>query len=196
MYSPKSFQITDQTIIEEFIKANPFATLTSEHNGKIQVTHLPINRLKDGKLYGHVAKANEHASISSTQEVCFIFNGPHAYISPTYYQSSFNVPTWNYSAVHMYGNIHYIDNQDKVWNLLQQTTETYEGKSGWQLPEKKEFQGLTQAIRFFEIKVTRVEAKFKFNQNKSSEDIENVINSLKKSGQIEVSNFMEKVTKK
>jgi predicted FMN-binding regulatory protein PaiB len=62
LYSPDAFKITDENIIEEFIAKNPFTILTSEHNGKIEVTHLPINRFKDGKLYGHLAKAFKVAS--------------------------------------------------------------------------------------------------------------------------------------
>ena len=75
-----------KTIFYSKYSKNPFAILTSENDGKIEVTHLPINRFKDGKLYGHLAKANIHSSIDKTKEVCFIFNGEHAYISPTYYE--------------------------------------------------------------------------------------------------------------
>jgi len=193
MYTPEPFKITDQTIIEEFIAKNPFAILTSEHNGNIEITHLPINRFKDGKLYGHVSKSNAHANIPSTKEVCFIFNGEHAYISPTYYKSDFNVPTWNYSAVHIYGNIHYIEDTTRTWSLLEEVTEIYEGHEGWQLPKEKSFQDLTQYIKFFEIEVTKVEAKFKFNQNKSDEDIASVIQRLNEDNQKDVAEFMKKV---
>lgn len=194
MYTPEAFKITDENIIEEFIDNNPFAILTSENNGKIEVTHLPINRFKDGKLYGHLAKANIHSNIDETKEVCFIFNGEHAYISPSYYETAFNVPTWNYSAVHIYGNIQYIDDKEKVWELLNETTEIYEGQNGWKLPQEEKFKDLTKFIRFFEIKVTNIEAKFKFNQNKTKEDIEKVIQSLRDNKQIEVANFMEHIT--
>ncbi|HHD80945.1 MAG TPA: FMN-binding negative transcriptional regulator [Campylobacterales bacterium] len=194
MYSPEAFKITDENIVEDYIAKNPFAILTSEENGKIEVTHLPINRLKDGKLYGHFAKANAHSNIDETKEVCFIFNGEHAYISPTYYESSFNVPTWNYSAVHIYGKVKYIDDDDKVWQLLNETTKIYEGQNGWQLPQEDRFKDLTKFLSFFEIDITNIEAKFKFNQNKSKEDIQKVIQSLKKSNQEEVANFMEHIT--
>lgn len=194
MYSPDAFKITDESIIENFIAKNPFAILTSENNGKIEVTHLPINRFKDGKLYGHVAKANIHSSIDETKEVCFIFSGEHAYISPTYYETSFNVPTWNYSAVHIYGNVKYINDNQKVWELLNETTEIYEGQNGWKLPQEEKFKDLTKFLSFFEINVTNIEAKFKFNQNKSKEDIEKVIQSLKNNKQIEAASFMEHIT--
>ena len=195
MYTPEAFNITDKKMIEEFIAKNPFAILTSEENGKIEVTHLPINRFKDAKLYGHLAKANIHSNIDETKEVCFIFSGEHTYISPTYYETTFNVPTWNYSAVHIYGNVKYIDDTEKVWDLLNETTMIYEGKDGWKLPQEEKFKDLTKYIRFFEINVTNIEAKFKFNQNKSREDIEKVIQSLRDKKQIEVADFMEHITK-
>jgi len=195
LYTPEAFKITDENIIEEFIANNPFAILTSENNGKIEVTHLPINRFKDGELYGHLAKANVHSNINETKEVCFIFNGEHAYISPSYYETTFNVPTWNYSVVHIYGNIQYIDDKEKVWELLNETTEIYEGKHGWELPQEEKFKDLTNFIRFFKIKVTNIEAKFKFNQNKTKEDIEKVIQSLRDNKQIGVANFMAHITK-
>jgi transcriptional regulator len=194
VYSPEAFKITDEKSIEAFIAKHPFAILTSERNGKIEVTHLPINRFKDGKLYGHIAKENIHANIDEEKEVCFIFTGEHAYISPNYYASTFNVPTWNYSTVHVYGKIQYIDNTEKIWQLLKETTEIYEGKDGWKLPQEEKFKELIGFIRFFEIIVTNIEAKFKFNQNKTQEDIEKVIQSLRDNEQIEVADFMESVT--
>jgi len=195
VYLPEAFKITDENIIEEFIEKNSFAILTSSSNGKIEVTHLPINRFEDGKLYGHLAKANIHSKIDESQEVCFIFSGGHAYISPTYYETTFNVPTWNYSAVHIYGTIKYIDDNEKVWKLLNETTEIYEDKNGWKLPQEEKFKDLIKLIRFFEIKVTNIEAKFKFNQNKTEEDIKKVIQSLRDNRQIKAANFMEYINK-
>jgi transcriptional regulator len=193
LYLPEAFKITNENIIEEFIAKNPFAILTSENHGKIEVTHLPINRFKDGKLYGHLSKANIHSNIDETKEVCFIFNGAHAYISPTYYETSFNVPTWNYSAVHIYGNVKYIDNDERIWELLNEITEIYEGQNGWKLPQEEKFKDLTKFLSFFEINVTNIE-EFKFNQNKSKEDIEKVIQSLKDKKQIDAASFMEQTT--
>ena len=195
MYTPKVFKITDEAVINQFIKDNPFAILTSCENGKIEVTHLPIFRLNNGKLYGHISKENPHAHIDEEQEVCFIFNGEDAYISPSYYVSDFNVPTWNYGAVHVYGRVKYIEGKEQTWSLLEKFTELYEGKNGWKLPQEEKYKALSEFIRFFEIEVSHIEAKFKFSQNKSTEDIEKVIMILRKKGQKEVADFMEKVNK-
>jgi len=195
LYLPDVFKVTDENIIEEFISKYPFAMLTSQINGKIEVTHLPINRFKDGKLYGHVSLNNIHSNIDKEDEVCFIFNGAHAYISPKYYETEFNVPTWNYSTVHIYGKIEYINNDEEVWKLLSETTEIYEGKDGWNLPNEDKFKDLAKYIRFFEINITNIEAKFKFSQNKTKEDVLKVIHCLKDNNQIEASDFMEKYSK-
>lgn len=193
MYIPESFKVEDQHVIEKFINKYPFAILTSVHQGKILATHLPITRLKDGKLYGHIAKANPQSNLTSDDEICVIFSGEHAYISPTYYVSSFVAPTWNYSAVHLYGTVDFIDDYEMTWKLIAEQTEIYEGQDGWKLPNDQELKELIEFLRFFEIKVIHVEAKFKFNQNKSSEDQFSVIDSLKKDDKEQVAKFMEEV---
>jgi len=192
MYIPNEFEITDKTIINAFIDNNPFAILTSCNNGKIEVTHIPILRLSDGKLYGHVSKQNNHSCIEEKNEVCCVFSGDDAYISPRYYESEFNVPTWNYSAVHIYGKLKYIDEKERVWSLLEKSTEFFEEKNGWKLPQNDKYKALVEFIRFFEIDVTHTEAKFKLSQNKPDKDIEKVVISLKTNNQNEMAKLMEK----
>ena len=79
--------------------------------------------------------------------------------------------------------------------LLEKFTELYEGKNGWKLPQEEKYKALREFIRFFEIEVTYIEAKFKFSQNKSTEDIEKVIMSLRENGQDEVAEFMAKANR-
>ncbi len=61
----------------------------------------------------------------------------------------------------------------KLLKLLNEVVEIYEGQNGWKLPQEDKFKDLTKFIRFFEINVTSIEAKF--NQNKTKKDIEKVI---------------------
>lgn len=194
MYIPEPFKIEDDKTIHEFISANPFATVISTIDDKIEATHMPIDRFGDGNYYGHIARNNIQSGIKEDQEVLIIFTGPHAYISLTMYASEFNVPTWNYSAVHCYGHIEFIDNETEVWDLFHELVERYEGKEGWKLPNEERFKNLTDSIRFFEFKPKRIEAKFKFNQNKSGEDIESVISGLRNVGNQEAADFMEQIT--
>jgi len=194
MYTPEKFKIEDEQLIHQFIQANPFATVVSTMDDKVQATHMPIDRFQNGNYYGHFAKNNPQSAIGDKQEVLIVFTGPHAYISPTMYASDFNVPTWNYSAVHCYGNIHFVDDETEIWNLFHELVEKYEGKEGWNLPDEEKFKDLTKFIRFFEFKIENIEAKFKFNQNKSDEDIKSVISGLRDVGNKNAADFMERIT--
>ena len=182
MYIPKPFKVVDAQITHAFIQSNPFATLTSTIENKIVATHLPIDCLQDSKYYGHFARNNPQANISPNEEVCVIFSGPHAYISPNMYVSDFNVPTWNYSAVHCYGNIKFIEDEAIIWQLFQEIVVRHEGEAGWQLPNEKNYKDMLKFIRLFEFEIKSIEAKFKWSQNKDKEDILSAINKLKDSG--------------
>jgi transcriptional regulator len=193
MYIPEHFKTDDAQSIHAFIRSHPFATLVSQINGKIEATHMPIDRFRDGNYYGHVSVNNPHSGINDTQEALVVFTGPHAYISPTMYASDFNVPTWNYSAVHCYGTVHFIEDETKIWNLFHELVARYEGEEGWQLPDEEKFKNLTGFVRFFEFRIGHIEAKFKFNQNKSDQDIESVIAGLRGAGNQDAADFMERI---
>ncbi len=196
MYTPEAFKIDDEAMIHTFIKANSFATLIATIDNRLEVTHLPIDRLQDGRYYGHLSRDNPLSTIKRGAEVCVVFTGPHAYISPNMYASEFNVPTWNYSAVHCYGRVEYMEDEVEVWERFHGVVGRYEGEEGWQLPDEEKFQALSEYIRFFEFKIDTIEAKFKFNQNKSDEDIQSVIGSLRDVGNAKAADFMEQVTGK
>ncbi|MDP4108035.1 MAG: FMN-binding negative transcriptional regulator, partial [Bacillota bacterium] len=106
MYIPEYFKINDKEIIYEVIEKNSFATLFSQHNGEPCATHLPLtlNREND-LLYGHFALQNEQWKDIESQKVLVTFQGPHCYISPSWYETNKAVPTWNYVAIHVYGHL-------------------------------------------------------------------------------------------
>ena len=193
MYIPKAFRIEDPQYIETFLKDNPFAVLITADDGHIHATHLPILRFKDGKLYGHIAKANPQADIEENASVLVIFSGPHAYIKPEWYRSDFNLPTWNYGAVHCRGRIAFIEEPSKVWSLLKEMVELLEGRDGWRLSEGKGYDKLVSGIRFFEFIPTKTEAQFKLSQNKKPEDIEGVIEGLRADGYTDIAEFMTRI---
>ena len=107
MYVPASFAISDEKILESFIERYDFATMTSSSSAGLVASHIPIMlRRSAGKavLVGHVARANSHwRQFDGSAESLAIFQGPHAYVSPSWYATGPAVPTWNYSAVHVYG---------------------------------------------------------------------------------------------
>src|SRR5271155_4939358 len=101
MYIPSSFAVNDPTKLAEVISSNSFGILISKDGDSFFASHLPFlyhpQEGKKGKLLSHMARANRHWQLfKEKEEVFVIFNGPHAYISPTNYITEVAVPTWNY----------------------------------------------------------------------------------------------------
>ena len=190
MYTPEAFKFDNQKDIESFIQEYSFATVISSNNAQPLITHTPVVRLSDRKLYGHFAISNPHSQINEGSSITLIFNGPHAYISPSFYKTDFNVPTWNYLSVHCHGNINFVDSTDTVKRLFYELIAFYEGSDGWKLPEEKRYLNLQSAIRFFYITNESFIGKAKFNQNKSKEDIDSVINALRVINKSDVADLM------
>ena len=103
MYIPKHFNVSDKEEILAFIKGNSFGQLISLVEGKLFSSHIPfLFRGENQSLLCHVAKNNPQWENIEGQEVLITFQGPHDYVSPSWYSSP-GVPTWNYQSVHIYG---------------------------------------------------------------------------------------------
>jgi transcriptional regulator len=192
MYTPKAFNIDEPEWIEAFMAVHSFATLTAVVAGEVEATHVPLNRL-GGDICGHVAVGNALARLEDGTTATAIFHGPHAYISPRYYHTEFNVPTWNYAAVHCRGRLRYIDDPTAVWRLFHEMVAVYEGREGWHLPAEDRYQAMLKGIRFFCLEECRFEAKAKFSQNKGRDDIAAVVEALEAGGQKEVADLMRRL---
>jgi transcriptional regulator len=191
MYIPKHFREDDITTLHKFMQAYSFATLVTQHEGVPFATHLPFildtQRGSHGTLLAHMAHANtQWHDFNSEQEILTIFQGPHAYISPSWYEVELSVPTWNYAVVHAYGIPHLIEDGEELYKLLKTLIETHEAqfKNPWpfQLPEGY-LQKMIRGIVGFEIEITRLEGKFKMSQNRTESERENVIAALQESSE-------------
>src|SRR5579871_5873948 len=103
MYIPKAFEVTDRAALHDFIEGNSFATIVTSVEGAPFATRLPFildrGAGASGTLIGHVARANPHwRSFDGRAQALAMFDGPHAYISPSWYVTSPAVPTWNYAT--------------------------------------------------------------------------------------------------
>ncbi|MGR3764061.1 FMN-binding negative transcriptional regulator [Rossellomorea sp. NS-SX7] len=182
MYIPHHFKITDESIIHDIIKEHGFATLISQHNGMPVATHLPLLLNKDNTcLYGHFARPNPQWKEIGSQTVLAIFQGPHCYISPSWYETNQAVPTWNYVTVHVYGEIELVDDEEEVKNSLHDLVMKYEAPDS---PYKLEdvdpqyMSGLNKGIQGFKLNITKIEGKAKLSQNHSVDRRERVIQQL------------------
>ncbi len=189
MYIPPLFAKTDLTALHDAIERYPFATLVSSTDGHLEASHLPflIDRQAgpNGTLLGHMARANLQWRDTAGQEVLTIFSGPHAYISPRWYEAPQVVPTWNYVAVHAYGSLELIDEPAEVEALLHRTVSVFEANqpTPWQMAEPAEFiERLIRQIVAFRIPLTCLEGKWKLNQNRPAEQRQRVIARLTEQG--------------
>jgi transcriptional regulator len=195
VYIPEYFRVRDHEDAIKFMRANPFAILISSTDAGPYATHLPLFvRAEKGNekvvLRGHVAKANPHWRYLEQQPECLaIFHGPHSYISPGNYTVLESVPTWNYGAVHLYGNAKVFSSPEALQGVLHELIHTFEPAyaAQWASLDEGFRERMLKQIVGFEIEVTKMEAKFKLNQNRSREDQQNVIVSLQKAEDTAVS---------
>ncbi|PEY39579.1 transcriptional regulator [Bacillus cereus] len=182
MYIPKYFNIEDEKTKYEIIEQNSFATLFSQHNGAPYATHLPLLLNRNERiLYGHFARSNEQWKDMENQEVLAVFQGPHCYISPSWYETNKAVPTWNYVAVHVYGEMEIVDDEQELIGSLRDLVNTYENQeSTYSLDEVEPsyIEGLSKGIVGFKIKINRIEGKWKLSQNHAVERQELVVEQL------------------
>src|SRR5262245_44195734 len=129
MYVPPHYSQTDQSTLFQFIDDHPFGLLISKQDGLTVATHLPFlldRTAGNGVLLAHVARQNPQWEQMANQSVLAIFHGPHAYVSPTWYQSEKVVPTWNYVAVHAYGPTELIEEPAALIELVRELTRVSE----------------------------------------------------------------------
>ncbi|WP_242235443.1 FMN-binding negative transcriptional regulator [Bacillus cereus group sp. BfR-BA-01316] len=186
MYIPKYFTIQDEETKYEIIEQNGFATLFSQHNGAPYATHLPLLLDREARiLYGHFARSNEQWKDSGNQQVLAVFQGPHSYISPSWYETNKAVPTWNYVVVHVYGELEIVEDEQELIDSLQDLVHKYENpKSTYSLNDvdPNYIEGLSKGIVGFKIKISKIEGKAKLSQNHSVERRGLVIEELEKVG--------------
>ena len=189
MYLPGHFTESDPDRLEALIQGNSFGVLVSVHEGLPVASHLPF--LYDrhagvhGRLIGHMARGNSQwKSLADGQTVLAVFQGPHAYISPSWYESP-GVPTWNYAVAHLYGKAALVEERDALEDIVRRLTAFHEHggrEAGAPGVSPEMWSRLLGMIVGFEIEVTEVQVKFKLNQNRSREDQRRVVEALTQGG--------------
>lgn len=184
MYIPEHFQVRDQNDAIAFMRANPFAILISNTEAGPFATHVPLAVHADGEritLRGHVGRANPHWQYLTEQPLCLtIFHGAHAFVSTSNYTIRESVPTWNYAAVHAYGNARVYSTPGELLPMLHALISEFDPPYAGQWASLGEAyrERMLSHIVGFEIAITKLEAKFKLSQNRTRQEQENVLASL------------------
>lgn len=188
MYLPSHFEITDAATLHAFVRAHPLATWATVVDGAPQVNHIPFlldpEAGAQGTLIGHVARANPVWRVPAAS--VFVFHGPEAYVSPSWYPSKREhgkaVPTWNYAVVHAHGTPEVVEDRAALRAILERQTQAQEAglPHPWALDDAPAdfLEQMLQAIVGIRVPVVRWQAKFKLSQNRSAADREGVIDGL------------------
>jgi transcriptional regulator len=183
MFIPVNMQILERASQQNFMHQFGFALLVSED---LQVTHLPMTLMAEegssGVLYAHMARANPHWKSIDQQKVKVIFNGPHSYISPSWYATGPAVPTWNYAAVHVSGRASLLDDVQTLQavHVLVKQYEPALLDNEALMPANYQHK-LAKAIVGFKIEIEQIEGKQKLGQHKSVADQQGTVNGLGRS---------------
>lgn len=191
MYLPAHFEEKRPEILRELIATHPLGGLVTLGSGGLTANHLPFEfepgASGNGILRAHVARANpvwrDHDAML---EALVIFQGPQAYISPTWYATKEEthqvVPTYNYCVVHAHGFIRVLDNPEWVRAQVERLTRLFEGRQEkpWAVADAPAdfIERQVQAIVGLEITITRIEGKWKASQNRKNEDRARVAEAL------------------
>lgn len=190
MYTPSSFKENRTEILFDLIRQNNFGILITQNEGIPEATHIPFmidpERGGQGVLITHMARANKHWRSWDDETVAMvIFQGPHSYISPSWYENKVTVPTWNYAAVHITGKPVVIHKKKKLRKIVTDLVHFHEAQveTDWSLDQAESIMEThLKAIVGIEIPIEKIEGKMKFNQNRSAEDQQGVVDHLSKSG--------------
>jgi len=186
MYSPTYNRVEDRAELVAFMRANSFAVLVTGTGGALHASHLPVRILEANKkiiLDMHMAKNNPQWKEFFDDEVMVVFAGPHAYVSPRWYEEKERVPTWNYAAVHAYGIPVLVSEKSKKYASQRRLVADMDPQ--W-LPQ---FDALRQeyvdmmldGIVNFEIPLARLETRWKLSQNRGRREMELIAGQLAKS---------------
>ncbi len=183
MYLPPLFREESVAVMHALMQAHPLATLVTVSAEGITANHIPMlvdpEPLPSGTLLGHVARANPvWREFSPEIPALAIFSGPEHYISPSWYPSKQEhgrvVPTWNYAAVHAYGRLEIHEDAEWLRDLVTRLTSTHEAEfeEPWQVGDAPSdyVDGLLKAIVGIEIRIERLEGKWKMGQNRPPAD--------------------------
>lgn len=188
MYTPSHFREDRPEVLLDFMRAHPLVTLVTRSAAGIEANHIPV--LVDETsttLRGHVARANPVCREAATEALA-IFTGEQYYVSPSWYPSKQEhgkvVPTWNYEVVHAHGMLTFFEDKQRLRGLVDELTRAHESRfpQPWSINDAppEYIDGLLNAIVGFEMRITRLEGKFKQGQNRSEADRAAVASAIKK----------------
>jgi transcriptional regulator len=182
MYIPPAFKDNELASIHDTMRSARLSNLVTCTASGLICTPLPMfldeREAEQGVIYGHVAKANPQWKETPLYEALAIFNGPDAYVTPSWYATKQEhgkvVPTWNYVAVHAYGTVEFFEDADRLYEIVTRLTGIYERPRSepWAVTDAPAdfIKAQLRGIVGLRMPISRIDAKRKLSQNRSEAD--------------------------
>lgn len=206
MYDPPVFREDRVEVMHDLMRSQSFSTLITLQNGTLSADHLPLllrpRQGALGTLQGHIAKANPlWTSEIQASEVLAVFQGPQAYVTPSWYPSKSDhgkvVPTWNYVVVQARGRLSFHTDSEWLRQQVEELTGLHERprSAPWQVADAPDDYIARQlnGIVGIEIEITGLVGKWKVSQNKDETDRAGVVSGLRLEGRPEADAVAELV---
>ncbi|MDO9590222.1 MAG: FMN-binding negative transcriptional regulator, partial [Microcella sp.] len=167
------FVLDDRDEIRRLIRENPWMTIVSHTTERgIVASHYAFLLDESAStgdevvLIGHVGRPDEQLHELGQHEVLIIVQGPHGYISPSWYEPGDIIPTWNHMTAHLYGTPELLSDEANLQALVELTDHFEQhvvNPRGLHLdPEySRRIARGTVGVR---VRVTRVDARAKLSQ--------------------------------
>ena len=181
-----SFSLDDVETVKRLIRENPWATIVSTTGAGLVASHYPVmldEQREEISVLSHVGKPDEQLHELGQHEVILIVQGPHGYISPSWYGDAPAVPTWNFIVAHLYGVPEILSGEDNL-EVLGRLVDHFEQHVPQPHPLHRSEadstfeRSLSRGTVGFRLTPSRVTAKQKMSQNKPAETATAVLGHL------------------
>ncbi len=185
MYKLPYFTEENEEVVDDFMNKNSFAIIAGYDGDFPVATHVPLDiKREDGRiiLTGHMMKnTDHHKAFLQNKNVLVIFNGPHCYVSASWYEKKEVASTWNYIDVHAKGRIKFTDEEGtkKIIEAITDKYETKESDAAFNKLSQDYVDRLVKAIIGFTIEISSIGNVFKLSQNHDITTRESIVEKLK-----------------
>ncbi|MEP6546770.1 MAG: FMN-binding negative transcriptional regulator [Gammaproteobacteria bacterium] len=192
MYLPKYFEESRTGVLHAMMRLRPLATLVTLRDSGLNANHVPVETVSEpaphGMLRGHIARANPlWREYRDGSAALAIFQGPQAYISPSFYPSKKQtgevVPTWDYAVVHAHGSLRFVQDSEWLQALVVRLTDSHEAsrQAPWEVADAppRYIEKMLSQIVGFEFAITGLTGKWKLSQNHPAANRQGVVAGLR-----------------
>lgn len=181
-----SFALTDREELKRLVRENPWATFVSSTSAGLVASHYPVildESREEISLLSHLGRPDEQLHELGSHELMVIVQGPHGYISSSWYDANPAVPTWNFITAHFSGVPEILGDEENL-EVLAALVDHFERE----LPEPRRMRGTPEDSAYADrisagtvglrLTPTKIVAKQKMSQNRSDTIVDSIMAEL------------------